>query len=136
MYIKWNIVNRYPNATLHTTSLVLVYDNPWKSMTVYDSPWQSMIVHSPWQSMIVHVSQIATVSHFWLVWIFCIFLSSICIFWDFKKNLVGNQLYFCPIKSILKQYLGHLLPGYTNWMQTLHIDPKGCWRPKFSSSLF
>ena len=29
-----------------------------------------------------------------------------------KENLVGNQLYFCPIKSLFKQYLGHLLPGY------------------------
>ena len=47
---------------------MIVHDSPWQSMTVHDSPWQSMLVYdSPWQSMIVHVSQIATVSLFWLV---------------------------------------------------------------------
>ena len=47
-----------------------------------------------------------------------------------KKNLVGNQLFFCSIKSLFKQDLGHLIPGYPgSWSKTSCLRSWTAWSP-------
>ena len=94
--------SQWQSLTVHDSpwQSMTVLDSPWQFMTVLDSPWQSMTVHnSPWQSMIVHVSQVLTVSHFWLAF----FVNHIHRFTYLVHFLQGPVFFLCFVCSLYVQ---------------------------------